>query len=306
MGNEKYGCGCETTSEYIDEPSEDEKKENNGCCGETVEPLENTPEESEECGCGCGGEFPDESLAANPDRPEFIADADFFEEFEKFAHSMGIVSIGYTQITPELTNTNEPLMYTNAIVLTLEMGKDIIEAPPGPEAQQLNDATYEKLGKITYALSDYIRAKGFATQVAHPYGSLVSFSPLGQKAGLGWIGQSGLLISPELGPRQKISAIFSSIKNLPIKESEDYSWIIDYCGKCGKCIKACPEKALIEKETCCGEKEVEFIEQLCIGCIQGCTYCIEGCPFDQKGYDHIKSKFDKMNAKLLEKANKCR
>ena len=116
----------------------------------------------------------------------------------------------------------------------------------------------------------------------------MKFSQLGQKAGLGWIGQSGLLITPELGPRQKISAIFVSIANLPIKENNEHSWITDYCEKCGKCIKACPEKALIEKEVCCGGKETEFVQKLCIGCSEGCTYCIEGCPFDQKEYTHIK------------------
>ncbi len=302
---EKEKCGCGNT-EYIEELLTDEPKESKECgCEETIETPENPQEESEECGCGCGGEFPDESLIANPERPEFIADPNFFKEFEKFAHLMGIVSIGYTQVNPKLINTGEHLIYPNAIVLTLEMSKDIIETAPGSEAQQLNDATYTKLGKITYALSDYIRANGFATQVAHPYGGLISFSPLGQKAGLGWIGKSGLLITPELGPRQKIAAIFASIKNIPIKNTGAYSWIPDYCEKCGKCIKACPEKAIIEKETCCGEKEQEFIQELCIGCSQGCTYCIEGCPFDQQEYTHIKSRFDKMNSKLAEKANKC-
>ena len=58
---------------------------------------------------------------------------------------------------------------------------------------------------------------------------------------------------------------------------------------------------MIENETCCGEKETEFVQELCIGCSEGCTYCIEGCPFDQKEYTHIKNRFDKMNAKLRAK-----
>ena len=283
---------------------EESPKEDLGCCeGTEVEKSEKGLEESSECGCGCGGEFPDQSLIKNPDKPKNMASPDFFESFEKFAQAMGIVSIGYTQLTPELINTEEPA-YPNAIVLTLEMGKDIINTPPGPEAQKLNDATYAKLGNITYALSDFIRGNGFATQVAHPYGSMVGFSQLGEKAGLGWIGQSGLLISPELGPRQKISAIFTSIENLPLKTDENHSWISDYCEKCGKCIKACPEKALIASETCCGGKTIEFIQKRCIGCSQGCTYCIEDCPFDEKGYQHVKDKFDKMNAKLAGKKSR--
>jgi arsenite methyltransferase len=291
--------------ESIEKSSEKEPDGDLGCCGGTADKQpEEELEESDECGCGCGGEFPDQSLVKNPDEPKNMAGPDFFKGFEKFAQAMGIVSIGYTPLTPELINTEEPL-YSNAIVLTLEMGKNIIKAPPGPEAQQLNDATYAKLGNITYALSDFIRSNGFATQVAHPYGSMVGFSQLGQKAGLGWIGQSGLLISPELGPRQKISAIFTSIENLPLDKTDDHSWIADYCEKCGKCIKACPEKALIETEGCCGGKEIEFIQKRCIGCSQGCTYCIEDCPFDEKGYEPVKIKFDKMNAKLALKKKSC-
>jgi ferredoxin len=289
--NEDLGCGGSV---------EKSPKKDSGCEGTEVEKSEKSLEESSDCGCGCGGEFPDQSLIKNPTKPENRAGPDFFESFEKFAGAMGIVSIGYTQVAPELINTEES-DYPNAIVLTLEMGKDIINTPPGPEAQKLNDATYAKLGNITYALSDFIRGHGFATQVAHPYGSMVGFSQLGEKAGLGGIGQSGLLISPELGPRQKISAIFTSIENLPLKTDDNHSWISDYCEKCGKCIKACPEKALVESETCCGGKTIEFIQKRCIGCSQGCTYCIEDCPFDEKGYQHVKDKFDKMNAKLAEK-----
>ena len=294
MKTTQSGC-CEDSGSINETP-----KEKSGCCADTEESLKEEPKDDTGCGCGCGGEFPDESLVANPDKPEFTAEAYFFEEFEKFAQSMGIVSIGYTEVIPELINTEEPLMYPNAIVLTLEMGKNIIETAPGPEAQQLNDATYAKLGHITYALSDFLRSKGFGTQVAHPYGSLVSFSPLGQKAGIGWIGKSGLLITPELGPRQKISAIFTSIENLPIKRPDDYSWIPNYCDICSKCVRACPENAMIERKNQNGEKETEFKSELCIGCSQGCTYCIEDCPFEQEGYEHVKNKFDRITAKLAE------
>jgi len=292
-------------AESVNNSLTDRPEENNECMCE-AEAVDKSPiDNPEDKGCGCGSiDFPDESIIDNPNQPKFIAADDFINEFENYAHSIGIKDIGYALITPELLIRDKFIQYPNAIVLTMEMGKKIIEATPGPEAQKLNDSAYEKLANISYKLSDYLREHCYATEVAHPYGGIVKFSPLAQKANLGWIGNSGLLISPELGPRQKISAIFVSIANLPIKESKEHSWITDYCEKCGKCVKACPEKALIENEACCGEKETEFVQELCIGCSEGCTYCIEGCPFDQKEYPHIKDRFDKMNDKLMEKRNK--
>jgi len=318
--NEDNECGCGDT-EYIEKSDKGPNGDNNGCgCGceekEGYELEENNEcrcekessdasEGDDGCGCGCGSvEYPDQSAIGNPEKPKFIADDKSINEFEKYAHSMGIKAVGYTQLTPELLIKDKFIQYSNVIVLTMEMSKELIGTDPSDETQELNDAHYEKLGKLTYELSDYLREKGYATEVAHPYGGIVNFSPLAQKAGMGFIGQNGLLITPESGPGQKISAIFVSIANLPVKNGNEHVWIPDYCAKCGKCIKACPEKALIEKETCCGGKEIEFIQKLCIGCSQGCNYCIGACPFDEKGYEHVKNKFDKMNAKLMKKKNK--
>ncbi|HEX3014676.1 MAG TPA: reductive dehalogenase domain-containing protein [Methanobacterium sp.] len=289
------GCGCEEESFTKQEKSVEP------CCGSDDTEVE----EDAGCGCGCGSvEYPDQSTVDNPTKPQFIADDKLIKEFEDYAHSIGIKAIGYTQLTPELLIKDKFIQYPNSIVLTMEMSKELIGTAPGEETQELNDVHYAKLGKLTYELSDFLREKGYATEVAHPYGGLVKFSALGQKAGLGFMGQNGLLITPESGPGQKISAIFVSIANLPVKDDNEHSWIPDYCEKCGKCIKACPEKALIETETCCSGKETEFIQKLCIGCSQGCTYCIDACPFNDKGYEHVKNKFDKMNAKLKEKQNK--
>lgn len=325
---ENKGCCCGD----IDENPKDNPKKDEGCCSiedaEVEESSENTldtqketkkeskifgknldtyelfadgPEEDEGCGCGCGVEPSDESTIDNPNEAKTMVEADFLQKFENYAHSIGVTSLGYAKVPSELITTEEPIYYQNAVVLTLEMSEELIGTAPGPEAEKLNELVYEKLGNITYQLSDYLRENGFATQVAHPHGSMVNFSGLGQEAGLGLIGQSGLLITPEVGPGQKISAIFTSIENLPIKEGNEHVWIREYCKKCGKCIKACPEKAFVEKESCCGNKEIEFVQKLCIGCSQGCTSCIKACPFNEKGYKYVKNRFDKMNAKLKKK-----
>lgn len=311
--DEPEDCGCENESTLNNPPASKEVK--NCGCGE-----ENTQEPEEDSGCGCGTEstesqendggccgtveLPDLSRVENPDKPKFTADDEFIQEFENYAHSLGVSSVGYTQMTPDLMIKDKFIQYPFTIVLTVEMGMDIVETAPGDNAQDLNNTAYVKTFILTTKLSDYLRERGYATEVAHPEGGIVNFSALGQKAGLGYMGKSGLLVTPELGPRVKVSAIFVSIANLPVQEDNEHEWIPEYCDKCNKCVKACPYEALIEKETCCGGKETELVKKNCIGCSQGCTYCIEGCPFYQKGYEHVKNKFDKMNLKLNEKQAK--
>ena len=116
-------------------------------------------------GCGCGGtDYRDEFLIDNPIKPDFISNDDFMNEFENYAHTIGIRDIGYAQITPDLLIRDKFIQYPNAIVLAMEMGKEIIEANPSPEAQNLNDLAYEKLGNMSYNLSDYLRNHGYSTR----------------------------------------------------------------------------------------------------------------------------------------------
>ena len=309
---EECECGCEDES-TLNSRHASKEVEDCGCgtikddtCSQEDSGCGCDTESTEEEGGGCCGaiELPDLSREENPDKPKFIADNDFMPEFENYAHSLGISSVGYTQMTPDLMLKDKFIQYPFTIVLTMEMNKEILETAPGADAKDLNDTAYVRTAILTTKLSDYLRKNGYATEVAHPEGGIVNFSALGQKAGLGYIGKSGLLITPELGPRLKISAIFVSIANLPVKDENKHTWIPEYCNKCSKCVKACPHEALIEKETCCGGKEIELIKKNCIGCSQGCTYCIEACPFEEKGYEHVKNKFDKMNAKLKEKQAK--
>ncbi len=292
---DKTAC-CE---EDMEENSKKGLKEDNGCCADAgdAQPPEDLEKIDE---CGCGGEFPDESLVINPDKPKLNVESGFFDEFESLAHSVGIVEIGYTKMDSELVG-NKGILYPNAIVLTFKMDKELIKTAPGEKAQQLNDELYAKLGKITYQLSDFIRSKGYSTQVAHPYGNLIGFSQLGQQAGLGWIGKSGLLITPELGPQLKISAIFTSIENLPEKSMEDHSWVGDYCERCSKCTIACPENAMVNVIHPTGNKDTAFHPELCVGCSKGCTSCIEECVFYKRGYVEIKRISDKLKERLLKK-----
>jgi hypothetical protein len=171
---EEGGCGEETAQEH---------EEDNGCgCGAV-----STESQENEGGC-CGSiELPDLSRVENPDKPKFIADNKFIKELEDYAHSLGINSVGYTQMTPDLMIKDKFIQYPFTIVFTMEMSDEIIETAPGADAKDLNDIAYVKAAILTAKLSDYLRKNGYATEIAHPMGGIVNFSALGQKAGLGYI-----------------------------------------------------------------------------------------------------------------------
>ncbi len=120
--------------------------------------------------------------------------------------------------------------------MTKEIDKNQVDNElPGKSVADLK--LYNKLGKITNDLADYLMENGFGAHASHPAVGSVTYPTLAQYAGLGYRGKSNLFITPELGPRQKIAAIFTSIQNLSFKGANEHSWVSDYCNICGKCMK---------------------------------------------------------------------
>lgn len=243
-------------------------------------------------------EYNIKSIKNNPEFPKTVASPDFIEEFENYAKSMGITAIGYAKVPPEVIFRDKAILYDNAIVFTKEIDKVQVDNElPGKSTIDLR--LYDDFGKKTNDLADYLRENGFGAHASHPAVGVVTYPTLAQHAGLGWRGNSNLLITPELGPRQKISAIFTSIENLPIKEKNEHSWIEDYCQTCGKCIKKCPKDAIIEIKHLDGIKSTKFVSSLCRGCYESCTICMGECPFNNKEYTWIKNRFEKITLKSI-------
>jgi epoxyqueuosine reductase len=59
------------------------------------------------------------------------------------------------------------------------------------------------------------------------------------RAGLGWIGKSSLLITPEYGPRVKLYTILTNAEFAKAKPIND-----NKCGGCQQCVAVCPSKAI--------------------------------------------------------------
>ena len=67
----------------------------------------------------------------------------------------------------------------------------------------------------------------------------ISQKVLGHLAGLGWIGRSSLLVTPEFGPRVRLATIFTRDEIGPAAHP-----ITGSCGECIACAEACPAGAI--------------------------------------------------------------
>lgn len=137
--------------------------------------------------------------------------------------------------------------------------------------------------------------RGYSADAAHPLTGPALNPPLAQMAGLGWLGRSGLIITPEHGPRVRLAAVFTNIENLPFSTHNDHAWVADFCAKCGKCIRECPSQAIYEQPI-----QHETVQVTCVDSARcfpyfndyyGCSVCIKVCPFNNTLYQKIKASF---------------
>ena len=118
---------------------------------------------------------------------------------------------------------------------------------------------------------------------------------LAAMAGLGFIGKNTMLINPKFGSGFFIGGILLRIENVELK-IENEEWRMEnnsqFCAKCNRCIKACPNSALTEDgfldaRKCAAyltiEHRREFSEKqkaLAKHSIFGCDICQRVCPYN--------------------------
>jgi ferredoxin len=219
----------------------------------------------------------------------------------------GIQKIGFTQIPPDIILKGNHILYKYALVFIKEMRKKWIDDAPHALAGFETMRTYNQLGKAVIDIASWLRKKGVRSQPNHPLGGLTSYVPLAGKAGLGWQGMNGLLISTEFGQRQRIAPIYIEhpIFSFTDIDQKEFSWIERYCEMCRQCLEECPGDAIQETKMIYNDK-IETIGRLarCIDPIkchphfskfEGCSICVKVCPFSKANgiYQIIEKKMKK-------------
>ncbi|NLJ71521.1 MAG: epoxyqueuosine reductase [Syntrophomonadaceae bacterium] len=108
-------------------------------------------------------------------------------------------------------------------------------------------------------LASMIEKKGYkAYPVPASYGvyqeklaGLVSHKLVARAAGLGWVGKSGLFLTPQDGPRVRLTTILTDANLFAGQPTKSR------CGSCTICIDACPAGAINELNTTTGLPQVD-------------------------------------------------
>jgi epoxyqueuosine reductase QueG len=176
------------------------------------------------------------------------------------------------------------------IVIGMEMPLPVVETTPSVLHMELYRTVNRQLDGLAVLLMRYLNRLGHASFFfsRDGYSSLkalrekpfAAFSHVmaAKYAGLGTIGLSHCLLTPEFGPRVRFVSVFTAAVLPPdalVKE--------DLCIRCGLCALCCPKKALkVRKDQIIGDYDkmacLEQAEELTKGRNYPCGICIKVCP----------------------------
>jgi epoxyqueuosine reductase QueG len=139
---------------------------------------------------------------------------------------------------------------------------------------------------LAYELAEFLKAKGYDAQV--PSGHFdkdrkiarLSFKLAAHETGVGAFGKSGVIITPEYGPRVNIGVVVTDAVLEP-DEKLDFS----PCKTCNVCVRVCPANAIRDDLN----PPFSHNRDKCVNFIQAlrnetgddkffCGYCFDECP----------------------------
>jgi epoxyqueuosine reductase len=179
------------------------------------------------------------------------------------------------------------------IVAGVAMPLPIVETTPSVLHMELYNTSNRELDQMAYDLTRYLNRLGHASFFfpRDGYGTLkalrenpvAAFSHVlaAKYAGLGTVGLSHNLLTPEFGPRLRLVSVFTSASLPP-----DPMMTEELCIRCEACAKCCPKNAIqmrpgqvvgdYDKMAC-----LEMAEELTARRCYPCGICTKVCPIGQ-------------------------
>jgi reductive dehalogenase len=177
----------------------------------------------------------------------------FTEYIRGLARYLGAHSVGFTLLKPEHLYTirgrregyGKPVKndHKHAIAFTVEMDYRMTRQGPKPGTVMETARKYLRAAEIAVQIAEFIRRLGYSAR-AHISSHYEVICPLvARDAGLGEIGRMGLLMTPRLGPRVRLSVVTTELPLVADPRSFD-STVIEFCEICRKCAVVCPSQSI--------------------------------------------------------------
>ena len=150
------------------------------------------------------------------------------------------------------------------------------------------------LGVAVNRIAGFLRQHGFDCQASPAAGGDIITVPAAQDANLGYVGKSGILVTPENGSCVRLAAVFVDIVNLPIAQGNDHKWIADFCESCNRCVRECPGGSTDNEPKRLQNGNCTYIDpEKCAPYFsRSCSKCISTCVFTSGSYEKIKQGWD--------------
>lgn len=169
--------------------------------------------------------------------------------------------------------------------------------PTGKLARYATGEDYHHvLQPILDQLAQYMIREGAAEAKGFVDSGPVAERSLGALAGLGWIGKNSMLIHPDEGSWFWLGEVITSLELVPDAP------IADHCGKCRRCVDACPTDAiLVDKRAVDSRRCLSWLtienrgpipeeHHAAMGdWILGCDICQEVCPWNEHSLRRARS-----------------
>jgi reductive dehalogenase len=172
-----------------------------------------------------------------------------------------------------------------------EMDYDLMKYFPTYVAETTTGMGYSRMTIANAHLSAFIRGLGFKT-IDCSINDVALSVPLAMQAGLGDIGRNGILITPQFGPRLRLSKVFT---DLPLIADTPVDFgVTEFCKVCMKCAEMCPSQAISTGERTSEPDSVSNVAGEMKWLIdpvkcrmhwgrtdKSCTICIACCPYNK-------------------------
>lgn len=195
-----------------------------------------------------------------------------------------------------------------AIALSVQMSLDNIQCSPTAISSAGSSMGYSRCEFLVAGLAEFIRGLGYvAIPSVNDLGSSVAVAV---DAGLGELGRTNRLITPEFGPCVRLAKVLT---DLPMVTDKPIDFgLLEFCKVCKRCAEACPSKCLSFDDEPSFEVKGEWnnpghqawFEKSpnCLAYWQestsGCSTCIAVCPWSKKDKTMIHEMVKASSAKI--------